>query len=479
LSRFIQVSDPEGDNIVDWSISTEGTSWTGWSSPPNIEQSPIEGYARVYADEVGNEGEYGFQVSATDSAGNSATQACSIKSGNNPPVVSVSCPSSVRVDHNYDCYLNAYDPDGDEVTYDSVSGLPPGIAHSSGHITGAPTSSGDYTIEVNTSDPFGESASASYNLSVDTYCGDGAVQDPNDEGVSEECDTYGGNGASASDQYECLDNCRWTGGYCGDGICGSQDDTYSADNHEVCGVCAPDCGSDHDDDEDGIGACNDNCPNITNPSQSDIDDDGVGDLCDDCYDYNGQCINLTISQGEWSRSFTPYVTNESMSDFYCYSGNCPACYDDDPDTLCTEYGASSNIVEYNIVKDKRSVIFAHLHPSANMLSLGFIHDKPQDGSGGDVDFTFSGEGWNMATVAVSDDNTAEFSKDAHGNWGWVSCCTDGGAIDIAPLDTYWSITIEPEFNSGIDSWMAKSPGGPDFGEFVPDIAEPITISYSP
>jgi uncharacterized protein YegL len=181
----------------------------------------------VYADEVGNEGEYGFQVSATDSAGNSATQACSIESGNNPPVVSVSCPSSVRVDHDYDCYLNAYDPDGDEVTYDSVSGLPPGITHSSGHITGAPASSGDYTIEVNTSDPFGESASASYNLSVDTYCGDGAVQDPNDEGVSEECDNGEDNGQVCEPGYDepcqyCSNSCQWISkaapGECGNGI---------------------------------------------------------------------------------------------------------------------------------------------------------------------------------------------------------------------------------------------------------------------
>jgi len=35
-----------------------------------------------------------------------------------------------------------------------------------------------------------------------------------------------------------------------------------------------------DIDDDGIGDCIDNCPEITNPDQSDIDNDGLGDLCD-------------------------------------------------------------------------------------------------------------------------------------------------------------------------------------------------------
>ncbi len=114
-----------------------------------------------------------------------------------------------------------------------------------------------------------------------------------------------------------------------------------------------------------------------------------------------------------------------------------------------------------------------------MLSLGFIHDKPVDGSGGNVDFSFSGNGWNMSTLAVSDDCSGEFSKSSHGDWHWYDCCTDGGAIDIAPLDTSWSITINPSFHSGINSWIAKIPGGLNAGELVPNISKPVTISYSP
>lgn len=37
-----------------------------------------------------------------------------------------------------------------------------------------------------------------------------------------------------------------------------------------------------DDDQDGICAAGDNCPDISNPSQDDADDDGKGDACDAC-----------------------------------------------------------------------------------------------------------------------------------------------------------------------------------------------------
>jgi len=145
-----------------------------------------------------------------------------------------------------------------------------------------------------------------------------------------------------------------------------------------------------------------------------------------------------------------------------------------------------------VVKNERSEILAHINHNNYLLSLIFIHDEPdepEDEIGGHAGFTFSGSGWNMAHVAASDDERPELSKNlldwrndlspSHGNWGWGRCCTDGGALEIAPLNTSWSITISPEFAFGINSWMAKSPGGLEEGEYIPDIDQPVTISYSP
>ncbi|GMU22851.1 MAG: hypothetical protein AMXMBFR13_29350 [Phycisphaerae bacterium] len=41
-------------------------------------------------------------------------------------------------------------------------------------------------------------------------------------------------------------------------------------------------GTEPDSDEDGIPDTQDNCPNLSNPSQSDTDKDGKGDACDNC-----------------------------------------------------------------------------------------------------------------------------------------------------------------------------------------------------
>jgi len=46
-----------------------------------------------------------------------------------------------------------------------------------------------------------------------------------------------------------------------------------------------------DSDEDGVADQYDNCPEISNPDQSDIDGDGMGDVCDDDMDNDG-CNNL-------------------------------------------------------------------------------------------------------------------------------------------------------------------------------------------
>ncbi|MFW5888127.1 MAG: putative Ig domain-containing protein [Patescibacteria group bacterium] len=222
LSAYIQAQDPDGDAISDWSIS--GADWSGWSL--ELQESPMEGFIRVYSPSVGEEGTYDFQLTATDNQGNSGSATCGIEVGNSAPSVSVDCDNQIRVNDDYSCNINVYEPDGDEVSYD-ISGLPPGLSHSSGYIQGTPSSKGEYPINISVEDPFGKEDSTSYTLRVNTYCGDGTVQNPNGEGVEEECDDGEDNGEVCDPDYNdpceyCSNSCQLISknapGECGNGI---------------------------------------------------------------------------------------------------------------------------------------------------------------------------------------------------------------------------------------------------------------------
>ncbi|MDD3301895.1 MAG: hypothetical protein PHR57_03965, partial [Patescibacteria group bacterium] len=121
----------------------------------------------------------------------------------------------------------------------------------------APTPQIVFPITITAKNEYGASAVSTFSLKVNTYCGDGVKQAPNQEkrgglyndGV-EECDGVAGVAVNAADssvmkQYACTtptnhgaipnpittnDFCRATGGFCGDGICGEDDDTYLTDD---------------------------------------------------------------------------------------------------------------------------------------------------------------------------------------------------------------------------------------------------------
>ena len=65
---------------------------------------------------------------------------------------------------------------------------------------------------------------------------------------------------------------------------------------------------DNDDDNDGIGDLDDNCPLVANPDQEDFDNDGIADVCDptsippltQLFKNQGMCIEFADEHPEFA-----------------------------------------------------------------------------------------------------------------------------------------------------------------------------------
>ena len=120
-----------------------------------------------------------------------------------------------------------------------------------------------------------------------------------------------------------------------------------------------------DEDEDGLGADCDNCPEIENPEQLDEDGDGVGDECDNCM----LAENIDQFDGD-DDGFgdvcdnCPIISNEDQNDSDSdglgdVCDNCPYIYnpdqlDSDSDgigDLCDTTGSDPDIVEEPVEDD--------------------------------------------------------------------------------------------------------------------------------
>jgi len=192
------------------------------------------------------------------------------------PLLNLQCNKNARIGEPYQidgsfCLLGSLTSGNHTISYNLNSSIPGlviknqnGFAFLTADAINllAPSSS---IVTINSSNEYGASSSASFNLSVDTFCGDGIKETPNSEGKggvnndgNEQCDGVDGLATSVSDssvtkQYGCstglgvktpfpiLNNnyCIFTspadtGGYCGDGYC--------QDSHESCSTCSTDCG---------------------------------------------------------------------------------------------------------------------------------------------------------------------------------------------------------------------------------------------
>ncbi len=92
-----------------------------------------------------------------------------------------------------------------------------------------------------------------------------------------DCEDYDGDGYNI------------TGGICGPIDCDDNDTLTYPGAPELCDGKDNDCDgqipNEDDNDEDGLLACEDNCPQVYNPDQADADFDGIGDACEnECED---------------------------------------------------------------------------------------------------------------------------------------------------------------------------------------------------
>jgi hypothetical protein len=109
------------------------------------------------------------------------------------------------------------------------------------------------------------------------------------------------------------------------------------------------------------------------------------------------------------------------------------------------------------------------------LSLGFMHDVPNDGTGGAAHVTFTGLPTlpSLEPGGLPEGGSWVVQDDANGNpcgadtysrtdvsWVWGGCCTDGGAFR-GGLDGSFYVEIGAEFQ-GIDEWdfLTGDPAAP-------------------
>ncbi|MGB2264914.1 MAG: DUF4215 domain-containing protein, partial [Glaciecola sp.] len=98
--------------------------------------------------------------------------------------------------------------------------------------------------------------------------------------------------------------------------------------------CSSLCDSLEDNDNDGFGGLQDNCPAIPNTDQADFDNDGLGDVCDNDKDGDGFTVNNDINDLNTYLSTDPDADGIDSSGMAHYSDNVclqpPGCNDTDP-----------------------------------------------------------------------------------------------------------------------------------------------------
>ncbi|MFA5155085.1 MAG: hypothetical protein WC453_01495 [Patescibacteria group bacterium] len=68
FNGYIQVKDKENNPLV-WTLRTSGTSWSGWSAAPVLQNTSSSGQKKVYAARAGAKGTYNINLNVSDGQG--------------------------------------------------------------------------------------------------------------------------------------------------------------------------------------------------------------------------------------------------------------------------------------------------------------------------------------------------------------------------------------------------------------------------
>ena len=227
------------------------------------------------------------------------------------------------------------------------------------------------------------------------------------------------------------------GTLCGSGACKNVGEVACLGG-EVVDVCQPLTGAADDATCDGT---DDDCDGV-------VDEDCQIDTC-------GATVGYEVSQGDASWVISPVETDGDVTTFYGYGVDAPW-------SASTGYEASD-----------RGTVILHRDP-VGALSLVFVIDGPNDGSGGDA--TLEVDGLAGAEVAVADDAPSDADhydlETGELTWSWAGCCTDGIALEGLGDDL--CITVTPMTVEGLTGFDVID-GATGERLAIPDGDQPFTI----
>ena len=295
----------------------------------------IPNHVKIYQDR-----ELTYTITAIDNNNASISKDIKISLKSTKPLLDFDCDTNARVNRPYPinnspCRIGN-DKQGNHSIYYALANFPSlGLQSSNGQVflsgtTTIANASGS-PVTINAINEYGATSSKSFNLKVNTYCGDGIAQSPNSErkgGAAnngmESCDgeanvtktlslsplvQYGCKTKPGFNVYPILDNSSCTfedstngGGYCGDGVCQlTIIDGINGINIENPCNCSSDCG------QPIPGTCS-NC-------QSDSDCSDTLPVCS-----NGTCVQC--AEGTWNNAGTCTTCPAGSN---CTAGNKYTC----------------------------------------------------------------------------------------------------------------------------------------------------------
>ena len=221
-----------------------------------------------------------YRVQVTNASGSPVTDDFFIKIIVDKPVLNFNCATQSRVNYAYKCSLGSTKQGNHTLTYSIASSMPEGLSISADNNNQNAVYLEGYTVaakvgqemRINVINEYGTAAEKIFVLNVNTYCGDGIIQQLNSAGTTrsntegtggvlndgnEACDgvahvTSIASASNKNNQYACNTTSIastpypiTSSGYCifksplaGGGFCG---DTYCQVNYENIGNCAFDC----------------------------------------------------------------------------------------------------------------------------------------------------------------------------------------------------------------------------------------------